>query len=69
MRKTGSLRGQALVVLEAMKRHPGLSSKQLAEVEVLDRHVVARRCPDLWRAGVALKVETLSSDVKWYAIL
>ena len=69
MRSSGALKGQSLRVWEALKKHPGKSSKQLAERTGLDRYMVARRCADLFNVGAALKVIIGKQDTKWYAIL
>lgn len=69
MRKIGALNGQLLTAYEAMKRHPGKSSKRTAEITGLDRYMLARRYADLFRAGKALKVEIGKRDCLWYAIL
>jgi hypothetical protein len=69
MRKSGAMESQARFVWIIMRTHPGNSSRQLSELRKADRHMVARRCSDLWRKGHALKVEIGKQDCKWYAIL
>lgn len=39
----------------AVKRYPGMTSMQLARVTGLDRHMVARRLPDLMKEGRAFR--------------
>jgi len=41
-------------VLAAMRRHPGLTSRELAANAGIDRYVVARRLPELLDAGLAV---------------
>lgn len=42
---------QALQVLEAVRQWPGRTSRELAAVSGLERHLVARRLPELRDAG------------------
>lgn len=69
MRRSGAMESQARLVWKAMRAYPGNSSKRLAQLRSMDRHMVGRRCSDLWRKGHAVKVEIGKQDVKWYAIL
>jgi|SRR5688572_19612918 len=69
LRQSGALKGQTLTAYEAMKRHPGKSSKQTAGVTGLDRYMLGRRYADLFNSGKALKVEIGKRDCLWYAIL
>ncbi len=48
---SGELETQNRQVLTALKLHPGLSSKKLAEVSGLNRYTVARRLPGLRDKG------------------
>lgn len=41
-------------VLAALQRNPGVTSFELAEIEGLDRYIVARRLPDCRSAGEAV---------------
>lgn len=50
--ESGAHAAQSRIVLAALKAHPGLTSKQLAEQANLDRYTVARRLPDLRKAGL-----------------
>lgn len=52
---SGDLGRQQAVVLEAVKRWPGLTSLELASRLRLDRYQVARRLPELERAGQVSK--------------
>lgn len=45
--KTGSRARQCQQVFEALKRHNGATSAELAEIIDIDRHITARRLPDL----------------------
>ena len=51
--KSGWLRGQMLLVLLALRKWPGKTSAELAELAGLDRHAVARRLPNLADRGLA----------------
>jgi hypothetical protein len=43
----GSADAQAAVVLGLVQRHPGRTSRELARLAQMDRHIVARRLPEL----------------------
>lgn len=65
--RTGQLHGNRRLVLEALGRHPLVTSRELAEREGLDRHMVARRLADLrsleLAAWVACRVST--REMEW----
>ena len=69
LRRSGTLRGQALIALELVKANPGRSSKELAKLGTLDRYQLARRLPELLEMGKVRREEIGNSDCKWYAIL
>ena len=48
---------QCAAVLDALRRHPGSTSLELATASGLDRYVVARRLPELERDGRAVRGE------------
>lgn len=48
---------QCRQVLEALRRHPGSTSAELAQRSGLDRFLCARRLPDLRRAGLVVRDE------------
>ena len=54
---SGQLTRQCIVVLDALQRFPNSTSAELSEHAGLDRHMVARRLPDLERAGRVTKGE------------
>ncbi len=64
---TPHLSKQRLEVWEALRRHPGRSTKDLAAVAKLDRHMVARRAPELVQHGYATRVERATGDCVWFA--
>lgn len=47
VRDSGRLGQQQAAVLAAVKRHPGLTSRELAVMMATDRYIVARRLPEL----------------------
>lgn len=69
LRRSGAMESQARLVWKAMQSHPGRSSKELALLNRMDRHMVGRRTSDLWRKGHAVKLEIGKQDCKWYAIV
>lgn len=67
MRRSGALRGQALIALELVKQFPGKSSKELAKLGSLDRYQIARRLPELLSMGKVRREEFEDQDCKWWA--
>ncbi len=55
MVRTGELNEQCKEVLVALRKYPGLTSKELAAASGLDRHKVGRRMSDLVANDVARK--------------
>ena len=55
MVRTGALETQCEAVLFWLRKHPGLTSAELAKESKLDRHLVARRLPNLLEQGAARK--------------
>lgn len=51
----GTRENQAKRVLRLVERHNGYTSAELAHIGDLDRHMVARRLPDLWQNGYVIK--------------
>ena len=43
-----------LIIIEAMKKHPNLTSAEIAHCTGLERHQAARRLPELRKLGVAV---------------
>lgn len=68
MRRSGALRGQAMIVLDLVKQFPGKTSKELGNLGSLDRHAVARRLPDLLKAKLVRRTEEGSNDCQWWAV-
>jgi predicted transcriptional regulator len=66
MRASGALKGQARLTLDLVRRHPGLTSKELAEVGPLDRYQIARRLSDLRNAGLVYRIESDVEDCRWW---
>jgi hypothetical protein len=44
---SGKAHNQRLISYQAVKRYPGLTSKELAMVSGIDRYILARRLPEL----------------------
>ncbi len=65
---TPHLSKQRQEVWEALRRHPGRSTKGLAEVAGLDRYRVARRMPELEQHGYAERVDRKTGDCIWFAL-
>lgn len=58
------------VILDVIRRYPGLTSMQMASYCHLDRHQIARRTPDLEHDGlidgIPKKPRTGKDEVRWY---
>ena len=50
--------GHARVVFEALRRHEGATSAELASYAGVDRYVTGRRLPDLEKLGLVRKGES-----------
>jgi hypothetical protein len=68
MRKSGTLRGQALIAFDLVKQFPGRTSKELAGLGTLDRYQLARRLPELLSMGKARREEIGNQDCKWWVV-
>lgn len=55
LKNSGEHLAQKMQVLHAVRRFPFRTSKELAKEARLDRHMVARRLPDLKAEGLALE--------------
>lgn len=51
---SGARRAQQQRVAAVVRKHPGLTSRELAEVAGMDRHMVARRLPELEADGIVV---------------
>lgn len=65
--RSGRIGRQAARVLEALRATPGMTSGELAARHGMDRHMVARRLPDLERAGHVKRIEYGAREVRWEA--
>jgi len=57
MEGSGKAGAQRAVLLEAVRRRPGLTSKEYAVVAGIERHAAARRLPELLADGKVTRVE------------
>lgn len=65
---TPHLSSQRQQVWEALRKHPSRTTKSLAEVSGLDRHMVGRRMKELESRGYANRVERDGRDDLWFAL-
>lgn len=63
--RSGRIGRQMQRVLDAIRATPGMTSGELAARHGMDRHMVARRCPDLERRGLVRRVEWGAREVRW----
>jgi hypothetical protein len=72
-RESGLIKGQALIVLELVKRFSGRTSKELARaVEInqlgsLDRYQIARRLPELESAKLIRRTDE-DTESRWWPV-
>ena len=52
---SGGRAAQTRLVADAVRRWPGKTSAELAVLAELDRHMVAKRCPDAEKAGLVYR--------------
>jgi hypothetical protein len=63
--RSGKAEADMRRVLEAVRMHPGLTSRELSERTGLDYHMVARRLPDLARRGLVERVVEAGEPLRW----
>jgi DNA-binding MarR family transcriptional regulator len=68
MRKSGALKGQALIALDLVKQFPGRSSKELAKLGSLDRYQIARRLPELLEMKHVTRTQSDDKDCLWWPV-
>lgn len=69
--QTGTRKNQIRQVLKALLQYPHSTSREMAERTKIDRHIVARRLPDLERMGLAqrgpIKLDSTGSHgITWH---
>ncbi len=52
LRRSGAQARQVQLVADAVKRHPGLTSRELAVACDIDRHLLGRRLPEAEQCGL-----------------
>ena len=65
---TPHLSKQRREVWEALRRHPSRTTKSLAAVAGLDRHMVGRRMKELETHGYAKRIERDRRDDLWFPL-
>ena len=60
------LKGQRMSAYQAVKAHPGRTSKDLAEVANLDRYMLARRLPEVEQMGAVERAQRDSKEAIWF---
>jgi len=63
---TGKAPQQRETVMKAVRSLPGHTSKEIAEKTGLDRHMIARRLPELLRANRVERTE--QGQCRWYPV-
>lgn len=65
---SGRARAQREQVLALVRRWPGMTSAQLARLGAVDRHLVARRLPDLRSAGRITAAKIAGREIQWFPV-
>lgn len=68
MKRSGALRGQALIAFDLVTKYPGKSSLELADLGTLDRFQLARRLPELRDMGKVRVTQLGKEDQRWWAV-
>jgi predicted HTH transcriptional regulator len=69
LQKSGAADSQRQICFELVKKFPGRSSKELAQLSGLDRHMIAKRLPELRDKFKTVRVtQTGKEDQKWWAV-
>jgi len=73
MNKSGKRKRQQQITLDAVKKHPGKTSAELALVSGLDRAMLARRLPELnpqdAKKGILVKCSVNGTNaVTWWPV-
>lgn len=64
--RRGALGGLQQDALECVKRWPGNTSKNLAELARVDRHALAKRLPELESKGWIRREERGREELRWW---
>ena len=65
---SGKAQAQRNLVLSLVQRWPGMSSGQLARLAGVDRHMVARRCPELRTEGRVTAQKAPGREISWWPV-
>ncbi len=63
---SGKAQAQRALVLGFVKRWPGMTSAQLARLGSVDRHLVARRLPELRSEGKVTAMKPAGKEITWF---
>lgn len=66
MKRSGRMVAQCQIVLDLVKRYPGATSKELSILGAMDRHMIARRLPDLRDRDLVYRIEYEVGDCRWW---
>lgn len=66
LERSGRAAAQLQAVLDATRLHPGSTSRQLAAISGLDRHLVGRRLPELAYRGLVDRVAIHGEELRWW---
>ena len=69
LQKSGGAESQRMLCLELVKKYPGRSSKQLSQLSGKDRHMIAKRLPELRDKFQLVRVtQDGKEDQRWWPV-
>lgn len=66
LERSGRAAQQLAAVLDAVRKHTGSTSRELAALTGLDRHLVGRRLPELAARGLVDRVHCAGAELRWW---
>lgn len=66
LERSGRAAQQLSDVLDAVRKHTGSTSRELAALTGLDRHLVGRRLPELAAKGLIHRVSIRGQELRWW---
>lgn len=65
LERSGRAAQQLAAVLDAVRAWPNRTSKELAALSGMDRHLIARRLPELWAHAKVTRVHRAGEELRW----
>ena len=68
LERSGRAAAQLAAVLDAVRAWPGRTSREIAAHTGLDRHMIARRLPELWAHGKVTRIRRAGEELRWRVV-